>query len=201
MRRSIKVAFVIVASSLIAVSIAGYRACYLDHGPASDEFATYSSFLARLAADGIDNVALGDTTSKLGAFKGESWTPTELQPDPPEKAAPPLVFVEFCGNICGRDFMKKNLRAWQLKPSSDIRFPFVIVSGHSESSSDRKRIVSVTRTGFNFWRDRAVFSYSFDCTSSTSAGQVAALCIQMGEVLLEKTNGTWRVASYSGSIF
>jgi hypothetical protein len=112
----------LVVSGSIAYCVAGFY-----RGPTPEEFAVYAAFLVQLSADGIDHVALGDRSSKLVAPTGESWTPVELRPDPPEKAAPPAHFVEFCGSICAHNFMKQNLRSWQLKPSSEVRFPFPVM--------------------------------------------------------------------------
>lgn len=191
---------------LVAISIAlaisgciAYRIAGCSRGPTSDEFAVYAAFFFQLSADGIDHVALAERTSKLVVPTGESWTPVELRPDPPEKAAPPAHFVEFCGSICAHDFMKQNLRSWQLKPTSDIQFPFPIIPAHPESF-EGKRIIAVTRTGFDLWHRHAVFSYSFDCSAAARPWQDAVLCIQMGEVLMEKANGKWRVARYSATI-
>jgi hypothetical protein len=187
----ISVAFVLGGS--IAYCIAGFY-----RGPTPEEFAVYAAFLVQLSADGMDHVGLGDRSSKLVAPTGESWTPVELRPDPPEKAAPPAHFVEFCGSICADDFMKQNLRSWQLKPSSEVQFPFPVIPAHLESPEGKR--IAVTRPGFDLLHRRAVFSYSFDCSAGATPGQDAVVCIQMGDVLMDKANGKWRVASYSATV-
>ncbi len=93
--------------------------------------------------------------------------------------------------------MHKNLRSWQLKAGSDKQFPFAVIPANLESSSNVKRIVKVTRTGFDLWHRRAGLSYSFDCSTGETSGRPAILCIQIGDVLLNKANGKWQVARYS----
>ncbi len=87
MRRRAMVGLVPSSVSLIVVFGIVYRVAYFDNGPAPDEFATYAAFLARLSADGTDDVAIAQTTAKLVANKAESWVPLQLRPDPPEKEA------------------------------------------------------------------------------------------------------------------
>lgn len=86
--------------------------------------------------------------------------------------------------------MKRNLRAWTLSTHSEVHFPFDILPQSSEISTGErgKRIVTVTRPGFDFWHHRAVLMYSFDY----------GLGSQSGDVLLEKINGKWQVHSYTG---
>jgi hypothetical protein len=178
-----------------------HRAFVMDRARA-DEFAVYAAFLARLSHDSrLTTFALADISSKLAApTPGETWIPRELLPYPPEKAAPPEQFVNFCGSRCGYEFMSRNLHVWRLNPDSNMHFPFDVLPQSSEVTIRKqgKRIVSVTRPGFDFWHNRAVLTYSFFCGSDGTNAQMAVICTQSGDVLLEKVNGKWQVRSYSG---
>ena len=98
------------------------------------------------------------------------------------------------------DFIRKNLRSWQLKPEPKEQFAFEIlpVSITTTSTERGVRIVAVSRPGFDLWHQRAVLDYDFDCGKDGSLDEVALMCGQSGQVLLEKVNNVWRVRSYSG---
>jgi hypothetical protein len=189
----------------MAMAITASYICTIRHrGPASDEFFVYAAFLSRLSKDEtlpLDRFALADTSFQLVAVAGEDWIPAELRPYPPDEAEASERFIDFCGAWCGRDFMTKNLRAWRLMPTSAMKFRFDIVPTSSEPSPTEggKRVVTVTRPGFDLWHHRAVFSYSFDCGSGETPTKDAVMCVQFGQVLMERINGEWRVTSYSAS--
>jgi len=189
-------AIVVIVTAMIAAYIWSGR-----HGsPTADEFSVYAAFLSRLSKDdklSPDLIALADTSFQLTAITGENWIPVELRPYPPDKAEASKDLIDFCGAWCGRAFMAKNLRAWRLEPSSTMRFPFGIVPEPSYTQ-DEKRIVTVTRPGFDLWRRRAAFTYSFDCRGGRP--EVAVSCVQFGHVLLEMKNGGWQVVSYSAFV-
>jgi hypothetical protein len=173
-------------------------------GPTSDEFFVYAAFLSRLSRDGqvsLDRFALANTSSKLVAATGDNWIPAELRPYPPDEAEADQLFTDFCGSLCAREFMTKNLRSWRLQPTSVVQFPFGIVTTSAEPSSvdGGKRVVSVTRPGFDLWHHRAVFSYSFDCNGGVSPArdEYPISCVQFGQVLMERINGQWQVTSYT----
>jgi hypothetical protein len=200
-RRKITVAAIAIFIVAIAIT-AAYVWAPPHRSPTSDEFSVYAAFLSRLAKDeklSLDRLALADVSSKLVAATGENWIPAELRPYPPEEAEASEHFIDFCGSLCGQDFMRKNLRAWQLKATSGMQFPFDILPTSAEPSPAEggKRVVSVTRPGFDLWHHRAVFSYGFDCSGGATPEAGAVMCIQLGEVLLERINGQWQVASYS----
>jgi len=195
-----------VAVSAIMVAAMAITAAYVwtarHRGPTSDEFLVYAAFLSRLSKDEtlpLDRFALADTSFQLVAATGEDWIPAELRPYSPDEAEASERFIDFCGALCGRDFMTKNLHAWRLKPTSAMQFPFDIVPASVEPSpaEGRKRVVTVARPGFDLWHHRAVFSYSFDCSAGASPAQDAVNCVQFGQVLLERTNEEWQVISYS----
>ncbi len=165
--------------------------------PTSDELAVYEVVLASLSQDWGFRLALADTTSQLVTPAGESWVPAELQPDPVSRAAAPEQFVEFCGDLCGHDFMRKNLRKWQLMPSSNEKFPFPVVSSNSTVLSHPIRAVSVTRCGFDVWHRRAVVSYSFDASTDGSLHEPAAMCAASGDIFLKRVNRGWQVIRMS----
>ena len=196
------------AAATLAMAIAT-TAAYVwtarHRAPIADEFSVYAAFLSRLSKDvklPPDRLALADTSFKLVAAAADNWIPAELRPYPPDEAEASERFINFCGAFCGREFMTKNLRAWPLKPAAAVRFPFNIVPTSTEPSpaEGSKRIVTVTRPGFDLWHRRAVFSYSFDCSAGATATEDAVSCVQFGQVLLQKTNGEWRVISYDASV-
>jgi hypothetical protein len=191
------------AAGTLAVAIA-ITAAYIwaarHRAPTTDEFSVYAAFLSRLSKDDKlcpDRLALADTSFKLVAVTPDNWIPAELRPYPPNEAEASERFIDFCGAFCGRDFMAKNLRAWQLKPASAVRFPFDILATSAEGG---KRVVTVTRPGFDLWHHRAVFSYSFGCSAGGSATEDAVLCVQFGQVLVQRTNDEWQVISYDASV-
>lgn len=193
------------AAAIVVMAIAITAACVWaarHRAPTADEFSVYAAFLSRLSKDdklAPDRLALAGTSFQLVAATGENWIPAELRPYPPDEAEASERFIDFCGALCGRDFMTKNLRAWRLKPTSAMQFPFDIVPTSAEPSPAEggKRVVTVTRPGFDLWHHRAVFSYSFDCSAGASPAQDAVNCVQFGQVLLERINGRWQVTSYS----
>jgi hypothetical protein len=192
-----------VAATAILVTAMAITTAYVwksrHRGPTSDEFFVYAAFLSRLSKDEtlpLDGFALADTSFQLVAARGENWIPAELRPYPPDEAEASARFIEFCGALCGRDFMTKNLRAWRLEPTSAVRFPFDIVPTSVEPAQGEKRVVTVTRPGFDLSHHRAVFSYSFDCNGGVSPGPDAVSCVQFGQVLMERINGEWQVTSY-----
>src|SRR5450631_167254 len=99
------------AMTILVVAIA-FTAAYVlatpHRGPTSDEFSVYAAFLSRLSKDStlsLDRFALADTSSRLVATTGENWIPAELRAYPPEKAEASESLINFCGGLCGRDFM------------------------------------------------------------------------------------------------
>lgn len=193
------------ASAVLVMAIA-ITAAYVwaarHRAPTADEFSVYAAFLSRLSRDdklSLDRFALADTTSPLVASLGESWEPAELRPHPPSKAAAPEQFTEFCGDLCAHDFMRKNLEAWELKPSSNEIFPFSVVSSNLVVAFHRIRVVSVTRCGFDLWHHRAVLSYAFDASTDGNLQQLGTLCAANGDVFLKKVNGNWQVIRISES--
>lgn len=206
MLRRGKITTATAATLAIAIALAAAYVWAARHrAPTTDEFYVYAAFLSRLSKDDKlppDRLALADTSFKLVAATGESWLPPELRPYPPEEADASARFIDFCSVFCGRDFMMKNLRAWRLKPASAVQFPFDIVTASAERSPAEggKRVVTVTRPGFDLWHHRAVFSYGFDCSAGATATQDAVACVQFGQVLVQRTNGKWQVISYDAFV-
>jgi hypothetical protein len=206
MFRKTRLLGVITAFSIAAAVACASRFYFWEQLQESDDFAVYEAFLARLSEDWAsrgDTVALANTTSKLVPLVAETWVPVELRPYPPEKAAPPERFFSFCGHLCGYRFMKRNLQSWPLEPGSTTHFEFDVVPASSEKTvraRGNKRIVSVTRPGFDLCHHRAVLAYSVDCSAAGTATQVAVVCVQLRNVLVEKVNGKWRIQSYSATV-
>ena len=210
-RRKIAAAAAAILVTAIAIT-AGYVWAARHRAPTADEFSVYAAFLSRLSKDdkfSPGRLALADASFQLVAPSGKSWIPAELLSYPSaiwencaalDEAAASETFIDFCGALCGRDFMTKNLRAWRLSPPSVMRFPFDLVPTSAEASEGRKRVVSITRPGFDLWHHRAVFTYSFDCAASANAAEDTISCVQFGQVLLQKTNGGWQVISYSACL-
>ena len=197
-RRRIALTIVVTCATAVAAALA-YRWACADGGPTADEFRVYAAFLTRLSEDWKlrpEEIALARTTSKLATPLVGSWVPAELRPYPIDKIAPPMKFVSFCGNRCGRDFMRKNLREYQLKSSADVQFPFDVVdaSGPSRTTA-RKEVVRVSRPGFDLWHHHAVLTYCFDHGVRVHPSH-GMLCVEAGSAFFEKVNGRWKVARY-----
>ena len=203
--KTIAVTSVVISVVAIALATVYFRADF-QKGPTAEEFAVYEIFLDRLSRDWLtepghlspDRFALADTTLKLAEPGYEAWLPAELRPYPPEKAEPPESIVAFCGRLCGYDFKKKNLRSWNLRSFSNVRSRFEVLPTSTTTRAHGARGVRVTRPGFDLWHNLAIFQYSFDCGGDGSLTHEGSLCLQSGQVRLEKVNGSWLVVNYSG---
>ncbi len=187
----------------IVAAMAGLLVClriYTDRGPTSEEFQVYETFVTRLAADRgwrRNDMAVANRTSGLFTSQPENYVPLELRPYPPDKRHPPQEFVDFCGNFCGREFMRKNLTRWPLRPNTHASFDFAIVEADDQQwIRSARRVVLMSRVGFDPWHRRAVLTYSQDC--SESSGEVPTMCVELGRAFLRKTNGTWQVDHLEG---
>lgn len=169
--------------------------------PTSDEYRIYGALLRRLAADNhwrLNQVALSDATLELADQHPENWVPKELQP---RKADPPSNAVDFCGALCGREFVKRNLVEWRFSGAAqnDVGFPIVNPpEGIPLPNPSKYRVVDVTRVGLNVWHTRAFLSYSADCNGYSSDPPVT--CVEVGDAYLEKKNGVWTVDHYSAML-
>jgi hypothetical protein len=201
-------AAVLVSFAAIAMATAYFRVQFPSE-PTSDEFAVYGAFLSHLSTDwprhvghsSPDRFALANRTSELGEPYHNERIPAELQPYPPEKAEPPESVIAFCGWLCGRDFMRKNLRSWQLKPERKEQFAFEILAVSIAATTTERgvRIVTVSRSGFDLWHQRAVLNYFFDCGHDGSLDQEAFMCGESGQALLEKVNNVCRCGATPAS--
>jgi len=204
-----KIALAAVAVSFVAIPIVtAWLRVQFPSEPTSDEFAVYGAFLTRLSTDwprhvvhsAPDRFALANRSSELSDNSYREHISAELQPYPPEKAEPPERVIGFCGWICGHDFMRKNLRSWQLKPEPKEQFAFEIlpISITTTPTQLGVRIVTVSRPGFDLRHQRAVLDFGFNCGHDGSLDQEGLMCGESGQALLEKVNNVWRVRSYSG---
>jgi len=181
-------------------SVLVWRTVYSVSGPTTEDYRVYAAFVKRLAADNgwaTNDVLLASPTSTLSEPRFEDWVPPGLQPGPPSKWIAPDYFVAFCGNTCGRDFMKKNLVAWQVEPGPASEFRVEIIPALGKAPN--QRVVIVTRAGFDLWHRRAVLKYSVDCDHGT--GDVPIVCVEFGQAFLQKINGTWKVQKVSAVTF
>jgi hypothetical protein len=197
MTHRLKILFMAVLSVIAATaSIAYFRP---DRGPTTEEFRVYSAFLKHLAAQGEqDEFALASKTLELADPQYDSWIPVELRSD---RTRPSSDFVTFCG-FCGRDFVGKNLAVWRFNPNVLNKLGISVMDA-SESSwtPTNGYVVNVTRVGFDLWHHRSVLSYSLDCSAGATPAHDAVLCMQLGNLQLEKVRGTWLVKSYSAHLF
>jgi hypothetical protein len=181
-------------------SLLAYLLIYTDHGPTSEEFQVYETFVTRLSADRgwrRNDMAVANRTSGLSTPQPESHVPFELRPYPPDKRLPPQELVDFCGNFCGREFMRKNLTRWSLRPNADASFDLAIVDADNHQRIlSTQRVFLLSRVGFDLWHRRSVLTYSEDC--SDSSGEVPTMCVELGQAFLQKTNGTWHVDHLQG---
>jgi hypothetical protein len=120
---------------------------------------------------GVVRILFGEEVATLHRLSLRAWSP--LPPD----------FVKFCGVLCGRDFVRKNLRNWQLRPSAAGEFGVSIVDA-SESSRipPEKREVVGDTCRFNLLRNRAVLSYSADCNDYSPEHPI--MCLELGRAYL-----------------
>jgi hypothetical protein len=182
MKRFLPTTITLVLAGIVA-ALCGYWWKFKDREPTPDEYAVYEAFRVRLSADiGWDSgsVRLAGKTTKLEQMRTDSLIPVALHPYPPEKMAPPKEYVAFCGYLCGREFMKRNLTSWDLGVTGD-KLP----SGK----------LAVSRVGFDLLHRKAVMQYSFNCIGSTR--RIPVLCSQSGSVYLSKTDRQWRVDRYT----
>jgi hypothetical protein len=211
LRKKLIVALLVVFILIIGMGLLFLRIQFPTE-PTADEFAVYDAFLARLSADWPSNpvydapfiFALADTSSNLVERGYDEHIPWELRPSPPEKSEPSESMANFCGWLCGHDFIRKNLRSWHLtSASTNTQFRLNILPRVPDATSAKRevRLVSVTRAGFDFRHRRAGFNYTFDCGRDGTSVQRALLCGQSGQVLLEKENGVWQVREYTGMMF
>ncbi len=170
-------------------------------GPTPDEYRVYGVLLTHLSADshwGKADIALSNTTLRLEDGHPDSWVPRELWPD---KMIPPQDGVSFCGNLCGREYVRKNLVMWRLSNTAQEEVGFPIVEPSKQDPPEippKYRIVDVTRVGFNLWHTRAFLSYSADCNDDSP--ELPTLCVELGDAYFEKKNGTWQLDNYTATM-
>jgi hypothetical protein len=197
MHRRAKAVLAVVVLCVAGAVFETYLLTHADGGPSSEEFQVYGAFLTRFATDrGLrpNELALERETLQLTDPQFESWVPIGLRHG---RMFPPPEFVSFCGTLCGRDFVKKNLAMWQLKPSVQGELGvFIVEASESTQTAPPKSVVDVTRVGFDLRGNRAVLMYSFDCNDYSPNRPV--LCVQIGNAYLQKRKGTWNVDHYSG---
>jgi hypothetical protein len=195
---SVALALVLLGGTAAAI----YRWLDSRRGLTPDEYRVYRALLTRLAADNNwrrTEVALSNTTQRLEDPHPDSWVPKELQPD---KMIPPQDVVSFCGDLCGREFVRKNLVEWPLSSTAQDEVGFPIVGPSKEIPPEippKYRVVGVTRVGFNVWHTRAFLSYSADCNDYSPRHLV--ICLELGDAYLEKKNGAWDVNDYRATTF
>jgi hypothetical protein len=192
MHRYKKAAIIVVATAVAALMATRYVLRYPDGGPTSEEFRVYDAFLNRLTSDGHlrqGTLVLEGETLSLSDPQYDTWIPTELRSD---KTWPNPAFVSFCGRVCAHDFVRKNLAAWQLKPSPEVGTAFRIMRA-SQALEPRQCAISVTRVGFELRRARAVLSYSESCEGNGG--------IILGDAYLLRKNGMWTVDNYQSFSF
>jgi hypothetical protein len=189
------VAFALV---LLGGAAAIYKWQNSGRGPTPDEYRVYGVLLTRLAADNNrppSVFALSSITLRLVYPHFDNWVPTELRPD---RMTPPPDGVSFCGDLCGRKFVRKNLVKWRFDPSAQGEVGFPIVGPSKEIPPEippKYRVVEVTRVGFNVWHTRAFLDYSADCNDYSP--EHPTMCVESGEAYLQKKNGAWEVVNYS----
>ena len=115
-----------------------------------------------------------------------------------DKMTPPPDGVKFCGYLCGREFVKENLVDWRLNSTARHQVGFPIV-GPSEGTPTRRRVVGVTRAGFNLWHTRAFLFFTADCNNYSREHPV--MCVELGEAYFQKKNGVWWLDHISAMVF
>ena len=182
---------------VIAVSIA-WRKVYVVGSATSEEYLVYTAFMTSLSAAHHwrpGDIALEGRTLAFSTPKLKSWVPSELRPNPPSKM--PSEFVHLCGKLCERDFMRKNFNRWSLEPDVAGHFQFEVTDSSSSSDIANKRVIALSRVGFDLWNRRAIVMYRADCRDSSTA--LLPVCAESGEAFLMKTHGMWEVDQCQGS--
>jgi hypothetical protein len=200
MRRDTQTTLVLVGISTVAlIAFWTYRRTYADQNPTRDEFQIYSALLARLASDrGLrpTEMVLARTTLQLSAPVVVSWIPAELRQ---QKMRAPSEFVSFCGALCGHDFERKNATTWQLTPDTRAGLDAPVVEPIPAGQQPERRVIEVSRVGFDLWHRRAVLMYSANCTELSP--EFPRMCVELGQVYLRKKDGAWRVDHYQSFTF
>ena len=167
-----RVRFLILVTVLIVVAVSvAWRTVYVVGSPTPEEFRVYGAFMTLLSSVHHwrpSDIALEGKTLALSAPNPESWVPAELRPDPQSKM--PSEFAHFCGKFCGRDFTRKNLNRWSLEPAVEGQFQFEVMDSSSSLHMADKRVIALSRVGFDLWNCRAIVMYRADCSDSSTAG-------------------------------
>jgi hypothetical protein len=195
---AVAVAFVLLGAAAAAI----YMRERSRRGPTPDEYRVYRVLLTRLTADNNrppSAFALSSTTLRLGDPHAENWIPPELRRD---RMTPPPHVVSLCGDLCGREYVRKNLVQWRFNPTAQVDVGFPIVGPPKEIPPEippKYRVVEVTRVGFNVWHTRAFLSYAANCNDYSPEHPV--MCVELGEAYLEKKNGAWKVDHHEAVTF
>jgi len=181
------------ALALGAIGLLGYewQSVIPVSGPSQREYAVYSAFLHNLAADALfqrKRLAVMSRTSTVGLpyYQGPPYSPPT--PSGLKIAAIDASFADFsdfCGS-CGKDFVRKNLNSWPLHQSSEF---LLVGAARPERPADNSSAVALSRVGFNLWRNRAVLTFTADCSDQASF----LMCIAIGQAYLKIENGQWTV--------
>ncbi|SRR5258708_2451595 len=159
--------------------------------PASEEYAAYSAF--------VDDFFLSDRPFQIDrrviqgsvvCIVGE----TEQMRSP--GSILPLDVATLGPNEMGEDFFRQNAQTWRLHPNFHTRLRVSLVDSDAAGAiPDNPQVCGVlqlSRAGFNRRGTLALLYYSYRC---------GLLCGQSGWVVLQKTQGIWRIKEFgSGRI-
>ena len=159
--------------------------------PTTDEYRVYSSLVHHLADDDLlakKQLTVINQTSKLTLpnydFSAQPPTPTEWK----ITAIDDLSFSDFksfCGR-CAKDFIKKNLNSWSLRPTAEL---LVVDATQPQIVEKNVARITVSRVGFDLWHTRAVLAFEADCSDA----EKSLMCLEIGKASLKKENGRWTV--------
>jgi len=94
-------------------------------------------------------------------------------------------FKSFCGR-CAKDFVKKNLNSWALRPTAEL---LVVDATQPQIVGKNVARITVSRVGFDLWHTRAVLAFEADCSDA----EKSRMCLEIGKASLKKENGRWTV--------
>lgn len=159
--------------------------------PTADEYRVYSSLVHHLADDDLlakKQLTVINQTSKLTLpnydLSAQPPTPSELKITAIDDL-PFTDFKSFCGR-CAKDFVKKNLNSWALRPTAGL---LVVDATQPQIVGKNVARITVSRVGFDLWHTRAVLAFEADCSDA----EKSLMCLEIGKASLKKENGRWTV--------
>jgi hypothetical protein len=196
--RNIALGLGVVLTAAISAIVVVYNLTVVRE-PTTDEYLVYSSLVHHLADEDLfakKQLAVINQTSKLTL---PNYYLTAQPPIPAElriHAIDDLPFADFksfCGR-CAKDFAKKNLNSWALRPTAEL---LVLDATQPQIVGKNVARITVSRVGFDLWHTRAVLAFEADCSDA----EKSLMCLEIGKASLKKENGRWTVEQLLATTF